>query len=82
MANPLAIKLGLEILIKIISKIKSKPKTGIKEASAMGLIASAVAIYDQYTIGGIEAIDVTSVTGLVTALWILFMRLYQKHKED
>jgi len=82
MANPLAIKAGIEILIAVISKIKSKPKTGIKEASAGGIFASALAIYQQYSLGGVDTIETTSVTALVTAIWVLGMRLYQKHSDD
>lgn len=71
----------INLIIGVISKIATRPKTWVKEASAVSIFGFAEAIWNQYTIGGLEAIDPTSVAGLVSALWILVMRLYQKHKE-
>lgn len=76
---------ALEIInigMAIFKKIKSKPKTGIKEATSVGIMSFAIALYDQYTIGGIQAIDPTTVAGIVSCTWVLGMRLYQKHKDD
>jgi|TARA_Y100000310_G_scaffold327068_1_gene392855 hypothetical protein len=78
--NPVtALKLGLEVF----SHIKSKPKTLTKEAAGLTvLLPMASKIYDQYTAGGFVAVDGELISALVGGLWILGVRLYQKHKES
>ena len=75
---PVAVKL----LIPVVKKLFPKPKQYAKEASLIGIISLLTAIYDQYQIGGIEAIDTTTVTALSTMVWVLGARLYHKHKDS
>jgi len=79
--NPL-VPVVLNLLVPVAKKLISRPKHGIKEGTLVGLFTIGQQIFDQYAIGGIEAVDPTSIAGFVSLAWVLGTRLYQKHKED
>lgn len=57
-----------------------KPKTGIKEASLLGLATTGKTLYVQYTQGGIEAIDVNLAFAFASMAYVLGMRILSKYK--
>ena len=81
MAIPVA--LITELLIPVGKKLFSKTKTGNKEITGLAVIVpSIITIYDQFSIGGFEAVQYAPVVSLAGGLFLLVQRLYTKHKED
>jgi len=70
------IKLAITVIFKFF-----KPKTFVKEASILVIYETGLSVYDQYMLGGVEAIDATTISALAASVWMLSTRCYQKYKD-
>jgi len=73
----------LTAIIPLIKQVATKPKTGQKEVTGLGIGAAAYLVYGDYmACGGLECVSAEHWGILVSAVVILLTRLNAKRKES